>query len=271
MAKQDREIVDPKIRTIEDFETYYGLASSFTAPWHENIKKWRRLYDFDHYEKKALPFEERYPDPTPTNVVDLAVGILLAKPLEFKARGWQEDMQSESDATRVEKFLTGAIYVNSERHEVNIPYESVLNIVRDGASVVYCVWDPVVAKSSLIMSPDGQKQVLARLPLNLQVIDPLQIFLLPGGPKRFGHIFHLLDDHLAQVLLEAADGFPRQCLGLLRLAGVHPHAGVVRQRVDVLGVVFKSLQECRRGFLNVPFALQHSAEVRPHAGELGAL
>ena len=191
MAKQEREIADPKIRTIEEFETYYGLASSYTAPWHENIKRWRRLYDFDHYEKKALPFEERYPDPTPTNVVDLAVGILLAKPLEFEARGWQENMNSESEASRVEKFLTGAIYVNNERHEMDIPYESVLNIVRDGASVVYCVWDPVIAKSSMTSSPDGQQQMLSRLPLNLQVIDPMQIFLLPGGPKRFGHVFRV--------------------------------------------------------------------------------
>ena len=185
------EIQDPTIKTIQEFDIYFGLAKSFVAPWHKNITRWRKWYDFEHYEKKALPFEERYPDPTPTNVVDLAVGILLANQMEFKARGWKEDLEQEEDASRVEKFLIGAIYVNNERHELSIPYESVLHIVRDGASIIYSVWDPQIAKSSLLMSPDGQQQALARLPLNVQVIDPLQIYLLPGGPKRFGHVFRV--------------------------------------------------------------------------------
>lgn len=185
------QLEDQNLKTIRDFEHFFMLAKSYTEPWHENIDRWRNWYDFKHYDKKALPYEERYPDPTPTNVVDLAVGILLAKPVEFHASGWSGDLQQEEDASRVEKFLIGTIYVNNERHEMNIPYETTLHIIRDGAAVLYSVWDPVIAESSMIMSPDGSQRAFGRLPLNTQVIDPKQIFLLPGGPKRFGHIFRV--------------------------------------------------------------------------------
>lgn len=191
--------LDPIYRTIKEFETYFGLAKTYVTPWHTNIRRWRDWYDFKHYDKKPLANEERYPDPTPTNVVDLAVGILLGKPLEFKASGWQTDLQQEGDASRIEKFLIGAIYINNERHEIDIPYESVLHLVRDGASVIYSVWDPVIADNSMVMSSDGGNSAFGRLPINLQVIDPLQIYLLPGGPKRWGHVFRMWEMTVHEV------------------------------------------------------------------------
>ena len=186
--------VNPVLRTVNEFETYFGMAEEYVRPWHKNIKGWRRWYNFDHYDKKALPNEERYPDPTPTNTVDLATGILLAKDVEFRAQGWKPDVDSEADSSRVEKFLAGALYVNNEREEINITYEATLQVVRDGATVLYSVWDKNIAKSSLVRSQDeeGQPiQVLSELPLRVQVVDPLQIFVLPGGPKRWQHIFRV--------------------------------------------------------------------------------
>ena len=187
--------VNPTLRTLKEYETYFAMASEYVKPWHKNIRGWRRWYNFDHYDKKALPNEERYPDPTPTNTVDLATGILLAKDVEFKAKGWESaSIDSEADSSRVEKFLSGALYVNNEREEVNLTYEATLQVVRDGATVIYSVWDKNIAKSSLTQVEDeeGQlKQVLGELPLRVQVVDPLQIYVLPGGPKRWQHIFRV--------------------------------------------------------------------------------
>lgn len=176
-------------KTRHEVEIYFSLAQAYSRPWHDNIGRWRKWYSFQHYKEKALPYEERYPDPTPTNVVDLAVGILVKKPVEFKAQGWEPDVDEEEDSSRIEKYLNGTIYVNMEREEMNLPYEVVTNLVRDGAAVLYSVWDPVLQKTHLVESPDGG--VLNETPIILQVIDPEQMFLLPGGPKRWGHVFRV--------------------------------------------------------------------------------
>jgi hypothetical protein len=183
--------INPTLRTTQEFETYYAKAKEYVKPWHENIKGWRRWYNFDHYDKKPLPNEERYPDPTPTNTVDLATGILLAKDVEFRAQGWKRDINAESDSSRVEKFLAGTLYVNNEREELNLTYEATLQLVRDGATVLYTVWDKNIAQAGLVetQNEEGQPiQVLSELPLRLQVVDPLQIYMLPGGPKRWQHV-----------------------------------------------------------------------------------
>jgi len=185
-------IEDITIRTLYDSELYFGLAKTYSQDWHELIKRYRRWYEFDHYKKKALPYEERYSDPTPTNVVDLATGILLANGVEFRAQGWEPTIQEEEDSSRVEKFLQGSIYVNNEREELDLIYEAVLHLVRDGATVIYSVWDPQIAKSALVTN-ETEQPIYMELPLRLQVVDPLQIFLLPGGPKRWGHIFRVWD------------------------------------------------------------------------------
>jgi len=182
-------IQDPNIRTRSELELNYPLAQQFTRPLHDNIKLWRRWYHGDHYQKAALPFEDRFADPTPTNVVDLAVGMLTTKALEFSAHGWNPTVEEEQDSGRIEKYLAGTIYINNEREGIDIPYEVVTHLVRDGIAVVYSVWDPELAKSARVVH-DG-KQVFDQTPIRVQVIDPLQIFLMPGGPKRWAHIFRV--------------------------------------------------------------------------------
>ena len=205
--------------SIKEFETYFSLAKTYVKDWHDNIERWRRWYDFQHYTKKALPHEERYPDPTPTNVVDLAVGILLANPVEWSAKGWEPSLDETDRSSQIEKYLDGTLYVNNEREEMNIPYEAVTHLVRDGACVLYTVWDPTVAKRSLIKqkkpklppeAPPEMAQLLKTVkmprvydetPLRVKVIDPLQIYLYPGGPKRWGHIFRVweMSAHDAEI------------------------------------------------------------------------
>jgi len=56
-------------------------AKDDSAGLHDKIKEWRRWYAFDHYHGRgvAKPEEERYQDPTPTNIVDMAVGIITSE------------------------------------------------------------------------------------------------------------------------------------------------------------------------------------------------
>ena len=89
----------------------YRRAKTSVISWHEQIVKWRNFYDMKHYTKKAKVNETQYPDPTPTNVVDVAVGVLGSHPLEFKAIGWKPSPQEQAATDKVEKFLNGAIAI----------------------------------------------------------------------------------------------------------------------------------------------------------------
>jgi hypothetical protein len=124
---QAKEITEPTVRTLYEVSTYSALAEQHVREWHKNIIRWRGWYDFNHYKKKPLPYEERYPDPTPTNVVDLAVGIMQANGIEWEAKGWSPTIQEQKDSSTIEKFLSGLIYVNNEREQYLIPYEVLFN------------------------------------------------------------------------------------------------------------------------------------------------
>lgn len=177
---------------------HYRRAKNFCKPWHENIRRWRALYDFQHYTKRAKVGEERYDDPTYTNVVDLAVGILLSNDMEWKAMSWSPSVPGQRDTSHVEKYLAGTVEVNGEREEAHLIYQAILNFVRDGAAILYSPWDPVLAdmyKTTMqIPDPDQGAVDMAgweETPIRLQVIDPLKIFVLPGGPRRWSWLFRV--------------------------------------------------------------------------------
>jgi hypothetical protein len=181
------------IARINSFRTQ---ANKFCEPWHALVEKSRRLYDFDHFDKKPKQGESQYADPTYTNVVDLAVGVLLANQLDWSAYGFRPSLKEESDSSRIEKFLAGVLAQNSEREEYSINYESITNFVRDGAAVIYTVWDGELAESGIENheTVDGQGEVQAgsiftNMPLRVQVIDPLKMTMLPGGPGRWAKVF----------------------------------------------------------------------------------
>jgi hypothetical protein len=187
--------------TLSEIIADYGKAKTKTDGLHNKIKEWRRWYAFDHYhgrgEKK--PEEERYQDPTPTNIVDMAVGIILAHPIEWKAQGYAPSAMEQEDTSKIEKYIAGTIEMNNQREEYDIPYESVFSEVRDGVGVVHSVWDPVLADEvnmGLIPvpdleSPEGVKMVqhYHETPIRIQVIDPLKCRWISGGPHRWLMVF----------------------------------------------------------------------------------
>jgi hypothetical protein len=192
-------IVDEELSIIK---ARWAAAKRFCAPWHERIELWRKLYDFQHYKVQAKANETHYNDPTYTNVVDLAVGILLANGLEFRAYGWQPSSLEEHETSKAEKFLLGALSIANFREEMDIPYQILLNFVRDGSGVIYSVWDPklhsqyqTVIEEATENNEQGmpgvtQRPAFTQLPLKTQSIDPLKMTMIPGGYKgRWLHVF----------------------------------------------------------------------------------
>lgn len=167
----------------------YMQAKNVSKNWHSRIKRWRSLYDFNHYKREAKPNEPQYEDPTYTNSVDLAVGILLSNEMDWHAYGWSPDLTAEDDTSRIEKYLAGTIAVNSFRNDYSIPYEVILNFVRDGCAVLYSPWDAVLAEKyeSYIQEETEEGPVTRRIftetPVRVQVIDPLKVHPMPGGPE----------------------------------------------------------------------------------------
>jgi len=167
-------------------------AKRHASGWKDNIKRWRRLYGMDHYNNKAKAGEVQYNDPTYTNTVDLAVGIMLANRLRWHAFGFFPSAQEQTETSQIEKLLDGTLMINDEREEANQLYQLYLHFVRDGGGAIYSVFDPDIADEMKITRevPDpeaGSKSVWAfkEIPLRVQVIDPESIIAIPGGPKRW--------------------------------------------------------------------------------------
>jgi len=205
--------------TIAVIQDRLGRAKKICTPWHDEIKRWRSMYNFSHYKQEAKVNETQYPDPTPTNVVDVAVGVLGSHPLEFKAIGWKPSDEEEQGTERVEKFLNGAIDITNSREEESVQFAVNMHMVRDGAAVVKGVWDPYMANryQQVIELPNPEAspeepptvpiRLFTELPLKTEVIDPLTIFLVPGGRQRWLYLFHetKMSVHDAEVLYGFTD------------------------------------------------------------------
>jgi len=189
MAKQESNLLKDRA----DIQQKWSSAKTFSAGWHRNVERWRRLYDFNHYSEDALSGEQRYIDPSYTNGVDVAVGILQSNEWVWKSRGLNPSSKEEKGTSIIEKAIAGFIDSNSNRYQYDLKYETNLNFVRDGGACLYGVWDKFLHDNCYeemdVLDADGNIDPMARvyydLPLRIEVIDPLQIYLLPGGPKRW--------------------------------------------------------------------------------------
>jgi len=179
-------------KDLQDVLFNLGRASTFTKGWRDNIEQWRRLYDFKHYELQPLPGESQFADPTYTNTVDLAVAIILANPITWRAAPWRPTANAQKLASQVEKFLIGTEEANTDRNGYDQAYEIILHFVRDAGAVLYTYWDDNIAASSKSTGEfiDTNGNVVAatvyeECPLRIQVIDPMSIKILAGGKERW--------------------------------------------------------------------------------------
>lgn len=168
-------------------------AEQYAKKWHDNIEKWRALYDMHHYRVKPKRGEIQYNDPTFINTVDLAVGIMLGNDLQWRSFGFAPSRAEQLDTGKLEKLMDGVMAINSERAEKLIPYHLYLNFTRDGGGVLYSVCDPSILKmKKLVEMPNSQSPTglegrwkFPEVPISTMVVDPLNVILLPGGAKRW--------------------------------------------------------------------------------------
>jgi hypothetical protein len=183
------------LETVKEVQAALSRARTISSAWHAGIKARRALYNLQHYKGRAKPYEDRYADPTPISTVDMAVSVLMGGDLEFHVKGFNPSQSEERETGDVSKFLHGLWQINEERAESSLNYDLCLNFVRDGAAVLYTVWDPELENqySGMINQPDeemGSLELEAFLepPIRTQVIDPLKIFPVPGGMNRWSFI-----------------------------------------------------------------------------------
>lgn len=167
-------------------------SEQYVEDWKTNVQRWRQLYNLKHYNNIPKDREIQYSDPTYTNTVDLAVGIMLANQLRWHAFGFHPSKQEQIDTGKLEKLLEGTLSINNEREETLHDYKLFQNFVRDGGGVIYSVIDPEIFTDvqETIVDYDDQanpvsKTSFSEVPIRLQIVDPLKFFALPGGPKRW--------------------------------------------------------------------------------------
>jgi hypothetical protein len=177
---------------VRDIMQRIARAKEHVRGWKDNIKRWRKLYDMKHYNNPGKANEIQFNDPTYTNTVDLAIGIMLANRLRWHAFGFTPSRAEQQETGHIEKLLDGTLAVNNEREEANQLYQLYLHFVRDGGAAIYSVFDPEIADEQRFQKeiPDeteGARPVWAfkEIPLRVQVIDPESMIALPGGPKRW--------------------------------------------------------------------------------------
>jgi hypothetical protein len=179
-------------KDFEDILQRIQRSQQYVDDWKQNVVRWRQLYNLKHYNTIPKDREIQYNDPTYTNTVDLAVGIMLANQLRWHAFGFHPSKKEQVDTGKIEKLLEGTLSVNDERNETLHNYKLFQNFVRDGGGVIYSVLDPELFRQNMhvVMEDDEngqpvQKMTFSQVPVSLQVIDPLKFFALPGGPKRW--------------------------------------------------------------------------------------
>lgn len=167
-------------------------AKTYVEDWRVNVARWRALYNLKHYNSIPKDREIQYNDPTYTNTVDLAVGIMLANQLRWHAFGFHPSRAEQIDTGKIEKLLEGTMQVNNEREETLHDYRLFQSFVRDGGGVIYSIIDPELFKESMSQIEDYDdeanmivKTSFSEVPIRLQIVDPLKFFALPGGPKRW--------------------------------------------------------------------------------------
>ncbi len=207
--------------TLSNVQDRLRAAKVLVKPWHKQIMRWRSFYNMAHYGKRPKMNEIQYPDPTPTNVVDVAVGVLGSHPLEFKAVGWSPSPQEQQETDKVEKFLNGTIAAADDREDTGNQYMVNLHMVRDGAAIVKNLWDPYLANRWSYMTeipdPDADPQDpeaqgipirgFYEVPIKTEVIDPIEMYMVPGGRQRWLYLFHVtkMSVHDAETLYDFED------------------------------------------------------------------
>ena len=189
-------MADEQMQRESDILEKFFRCKAKCSTWHRRITEHEKFYDLEHYNDSPKTGERRITLTKGTNVVDLAVGILTANELTIQAVSPEESETIRKQASLVEQFLDGVIYINSERQETDLRYDWTFYQVRDGAVGLKTVWDNGFdATLRVEADQEGtQRAIYDQLPVCINVIPAKYLFPEPGGRLgRWKYVFYAID------------------------------------------------------------------------------
>ena len=187
---------DDQMQRESDILEKFYRAKANCSKWHSRIEEYEKFYDLEHYNDSPRTGERRITLTKGTNIVDLAVGVLTANELTIQAVSPEESETIRKQASLVEQFLDGVLYVNSERQETDLRYDWTFYQVRDGAVGLKTVWDNSFDASLKVEADEegNQRAVYDQLPICVNVLPAKYLFPEPGGKLgRWKHIFYAIE------------------------------------------------------------------------------
>jgi len=187
---------DGQMQRESDILEKFYRAKAKCSKWHSRIKEYERFYDLEHYNDSPRTGERRITLTKGTNIVDLAVGVLTANELTIQAVSPEESETIRKQASLVEQFLDGVIYINSERQETDLRYDWTFYQVRDGAVGLKTIWDNSFDASLKVEADEegNQRAVYDQLPICVNVLPAKYLFPEPGGKLgRWKYVFYAIE------------------------------------------------------------------------------
>ncbi len=211
--------------------------------WRDDmIRRHRALYELRHYSpdsssglsnsQKRLVNQYSYQSNTPTNVVDLTVGILSHNQPKYTAFTYTENKDANLLAGEIERLCTGLVAMNCIEQEVDLHHDIIHAASLDGGVAVRCVWvnvtDEEPAREAQLgkfdqllntgrraigqspVVPEGKPAYLKGNPLKIHVIPLRNMVYVPGGPRgRWALIAYRSKRTIADIKTEFPDEFPQ--------------------------------------------------------------
>lgn len=211
--------------------------------WRDDmITRHRALYELRHYSpdsssglsqsQKRLVNQYSYQSNTPTNVVDLTVGILSHNQPKYRAFTYTENRDSNLQAGELERLCAGLLAMNSIEQEADLHHDVVHAASIDGGVAVRCVWVPVedeeppqqnsLSKFDQLVNTGrralGKPEVVAESkpgyikgnPLKIHVIPLKNMVYVPGGPLgRWALVAYRCKRTVADIKTEFPNEFPQ--------------------------------------------------------------
>ena len=112
---------------------------------------------------------------TPTNVVDLAHAILSMHPPKPTARPINSSRRSDAEATKIEKFTNGLVYVNDLRHQRNQISQFLFDLALYGRGALFSGWNPDL---------EGDGDEYREIPIELKYVNHKGVYCLHGGLRK---------------------------------------------------------------------------------------
>jgi len=187
---------DGQMQRESDILEKFYRAKAKCSKWHSRIKEYEKFYDLEHYNDSPRTGERRITLTKGTNIVDLAVGVLTANELTIQAVSPEESETIRKQASLVEQFLDGVIYINSERQETDLRYDWTFYQVRDGAVGLKTIWDNSFDASLKVEADEegNQRAVYDQLPICVNVLPAKYLFPEPGGKLgRWKYVFYAIE------------------------------------------------------------------------------